>query len=140
MESTVWYRRHKVMYPLVAVAGILIGCASAGGSDTGSEAAPQALASMSAPSAVTSTVTRTVAAPAVTKTPTRATTTRTVTRTVAARPQATAAPLARGGDSGGTAYYANCSAARAAGAAPLRQGEPGYRQGLDRDGDGVACE
>lgn len=38
------------------------------------------------------------------------------------------------------AYYANCSAARAAGAAPLTVGEPGYRSGLDRDGDGVACE
>jgi hypothetical protein len=37
-------------------------------------------------------------------------------------------------------YYANCSAARAAGAAPLYAGEPGYRSRLDRDGDGVACE
>ena len=37
-------------------------------------------------------------------------------------------------------YYANCSAARAAGAAPIHVGEPGYRSGLDRDGDGVACE
>ncbi|WP_246136079.1 excalibur calcium-binding domain-containing protein [Knoellia locipacati] len=39
-----------------------------------------------------------------------------------------------------TAYYANCAAARAAGAAPLYRGEPGYRSGLDRDNDGVACE
>ncbi|MFD7652730.1 thermonuclease family protein [Actinosynnema sp. NPDC059797] len=38
------------------------------------------------------------------------------------------------------AYYANCAAARAAGAAPLYAGQPGYRPGLDRDGDGVACE
>ena len=37
-------------------------------------------------------------------------------------------------------YYPNCKAARAAGAAPLYQGEPGYRSGLDRDGDGIACE
>lgn len=37
-------------------------------------------------------------------------------------------------------FYANCSAARAAGAAPLRVGDPGYRTGLDRDKDGVACE
>jgi hypothetical protein len=37
-------------------------------------------------------------------------------------------------------YYANCTAARAAGAAPLYRGDPGYRSGLDRDGDGVACE
>lgn len=37
-------------------------------------------------------------------------------------------------------YYANCTAARAAGAAPVRRGDPGYRAGLDRDGDGVGCE
>jgi hypothetical protein len=39
-----------------------------------------------------------------------------------------------------SAYYANCAAARAAGAAPIRVGEPGYSRKLDRDGDGVACE
>ncbi|MFJ6156671.1 DUF1524 domain-containing protein [Pseudarthrobacter sp. NPDC092200] len=38
------------------------------------------------------------------------------------------------------AYYANCAAARAAGAAPLFTGQAGYRAGLDRDSDGVACE
>jgi len=37
-------------------------------------------------------------------------------------------------------YYANCSEARAAGAAPIRRGEPGYRSALDRDNDGIACE
>lgn len=41
---------------------------------------------------------------------------------------------------GGSAYYRNCTAARAAGAAPLYRGAPGYRSALDRDGDGVACE
>lgn len=40
----------------------------------------------------------------------------------------------------GSAYYANCSAARAAGVAPILRGEPGYARKLDRDGDGVACE
>ena len=39
-----------------------------------------------------------------------------------------------------SAYYANCSAARAAGVTPLYRGDAGYRAGLDRDGDGVACE
>lgn len=38
------------------------------------------------------------------------------------------------------AYYANCAAARAAGAAPLYAGSPGYSSKLDRDGDGIACE
>jgi hypothetical protein len=37
-------------------------------------------------------------------------------------------------------YYRNCTAARAAGAAPIYFGEPGYRPALDRDRDGVACE
>lgn len=37
-------------------------------------------------------------------------------------------------------YYANCAAVRAAGQAPLLRGEPGYRSGLDRDNDGIACE
>jgi hypothetical protein len=37
-------------------------------------------------------------------------------------------------------YFANCSAARAAGAAPVRRGDPGYARHLDRDGDGVGCE
>ncbi len=42
--------------------------------------------------------------------------------------------------SAGSAYYPNCASARAVGAAPIRVGEPGYRAGLDRDRDGVACE
>lgn len=37
-------------------------------------------------------------------------------------------------------FYANCAAVRAAGKAPLRRGQPGYRSKLDADGDGVACE
>lgn len=39
-----------------------------------------------------------------------------------------------------SAYYSSCAEAKAAGAAPLYQGAPGYRSGLDKDGDGVACE
>jgi hypothetical protein len=37
-------------------------------------------------------------------------------------------------------YYANCAAVRAAGAAPIYRGDPGYSRKLDRDGDGVGCE
>ena len=36
--------------------------------------------------------------------------------------------------------YANCTAVRAAGAAPIHVGQPGYSRTLDRDGDGVGCE
>jgi hypothetical protein len=68
-------------------------------------------------------------APATTVPATPKPTTATTAQTV---PKTTAPPVA--------AYYANCAAARAAGAAPLYRGEPGYRSALDRDGDGVACE
>jgi len=39
-----------------------------------------------------------------------------------------------------SAYYPDCAAAEAAGAAPISRGRPGYRPELDRDGDGVACD
>jgi len=42
---------------------------------------------------------------------------------------------------GGTvAPYENCDAVRAAGAAPIRDGDPGFSASLDGDGDGFACE
>ncbi|MGH3571507.1 MAG: excalibur calcium-binding domain-containing protein [Pseudonocardiaceae bacterium] len=48
--------------------------------------------------------------------------------------------MSSAGSTSGSPYYANCAAARAAGVAPLHKGDPGYRSGLDRDGDGIACE
>jgi len=53
-----------------------------------------------------------------------------------ATPRATAKPAAEPAN----VTYANCDAVRAAGAAPIRIGEPGYSTKLDRDGDGVGCE
>ena len=41
---------------------------------------------------------------------------------------------------GGAGGFRNCSAARAAGVAPVRRGDLGYAPHLDRDGDGVGCE
>ncbi|MHA7209701.1 GmrSD restriction endonuclease domain-containing protein [Arthrobacter sp. MDT1-65] len=38
------------------------------------------------------------------------------------------------------ASYANCSAVRAAGAAPIYAGTPGFEAKFDGDGDGVGCE
>lgn len=58
-------------------------------------------------------------------------------------PQPVPTPGTGSGSGGATdsgVYYENCAAVRAAGKAPLYQGQPGYRPGLDRDGDGVACE
>lgn len=45
-----------------------------------------------------------------------------------------------GSDDSSSVYYANCSEARAAGAAPIHCGEPGYASRLDRDGDGIGCD
>lgn len=47
-------------------------------------------------------------------------------------------PQAALGSFGGT--FRNCTEARAAGAAPVLRGTPGYGPHLDRDGDGVGCE
>src|SRR3546814_4470835 len=37
-------------------------------------------------------------------------------------------------------YWSRCDDARAVGAAPIYRDEPGYREGLDADNDGIACE
>lgn len=57
---------------------------------------------------------------------------------VAAIPEPTPAPVLAPAPA--ATYYQNCTAVRAAGAAPLYAGSPGYSSKLDRDGDGVACE
>lgn len=36
--------------------------------------------------------------------------------------------------------YSGCNEVRAAGKAPLLAGQPGYREDMDGDGDGIACE
>jgi hypothetical protein len=58
--------------------------------------------------------------------------------TVQAPPPAYTPPAPDPGPTG--VYYKNCAAARAAGAAPIHIGEPGYRSALDADHDGIACE
>ncbi|MEU3775551.1 excalibur calcium-binding domain-containing protein [Streptomyces sp. NPDC032472] len=48
-----------------------------------------------------------------------------------------------GGSTGGgssSVSFKSCAEARAAGAAPMRRGEPGYSRSLDRDNDGIACD
>lgn len=37
-------------------------------------------------------------------------------------------------------HWHGCNDARAAGTAPIYRGEPGYREGMDGDSDGIACE
>lgn len=60
-------------------------------------------------------------------------------------PAVRAPPTSQGGQarpqgltSGGV--FRNCTEARAAGAAPVMRGDPGFGQHLDRDNDGIGCE
>ena len=50
------------------------------------------------------------------------------------------APIRKQSLMGSGGAFPNCTAARAAGAAPVRVGDPGYGRHLDRDGDGIGCE
>ena len=50
------------------------------------------------------------------------------------------AQAARAVSSNSRREFANCAQRRAAGAAPVRAGDPGYGRHLDRDGDGIGCE
>ena len=45
-----------------------------------------------------------------------------------------------GGSGEGSVHYPGCNVVRAAGKAPLYEGDPGYRIEMDGDGDGIACE
>ena len=51
-----------------------------------------------------------------------------------------AAPVAPAVPAAPAAPFANCTAARAAGAAPVYRGTPGYGTHLDRDRDGIGCD
>jgi hypothetical protein len=57
----------------------------------------------------------------------------------ATAPAANLAPVPKPKSSNGRAFR-NCSEAHAAGAAPVRRGDPGHAPHLDRDNDGVGCE
>ncbi|WP_399467096.1 excalibur calcium-binding domain-containing protein [Streptomyces venezuelae] len=62
------------------------------------------------------------------------------TRTRAPEPEPTEDAGDGSSGGGGSVSYRNCAAVRAAGAAPIHAGDPGYGRHLDRDGDGVGCE
>ena len=137
----------KTITAAVVVAILAIGgaCSATGRSDE-----PRAL---SAPVTVTVTVPvfpspTAVSLPAPTPAPTTAAP---ATTAPATRPPVTTAPAARPvplvdpdpdvaaprqQPAAAPVYYKNCAAVQAAGAAPIRRGDPGYRAALDRDGDG----
>lgn len=129
-------RRPKFWIAMTLTALVASSCgivAGASGDDGPKETEP----------AVTATVTTTAKPrPAATVTETskaRPAPTITITITVTKTAQAGSQndSTASGSDS---VYYPNCSAVRAAGAAPIHEGDPGYSLDLDRDGDGTACE
>ncbi len=104
---------------------------------------------------VPTTVSSTLVAPTTIRVPTTVTVTSTMTETVTDPPNApdapdvpaTPAPESEVGAPRGLVQqpatqgrFANCTEAKAAGAAPVYRGAPGYSERLDRDGDGVGCE
>jgi len=100
----------------------------------GVEEHPQFLAELQALAPVATTTTSST-----TTTTTSTTTTTTTTAPPPPPPPTTAAPAPPPPPAPST-QYSNCTEARAAGAAPLYRGDPGYGSHLDRDDDGVACE
>ncbi|MDO5083748.1 MAG: excalibur calcium-binding domain-containing protein [Arachnia propionica] len=140
----------------IGVAAGLVGVAvGAGGGGTGAQGtsavpeprtvvstAPGATVTTTATATATTTVTATPEpAPVVTVT---ATETSVVTETVTAAPQGLVDTNQGGAGErkqrDSDVHYASCKEAKAAGAAPLYRGQPGYRSKLDGDNDGVACE
>ncbi|MBB1254025.1 excalibur calcium-binding domain-containing protein [Streptomyces alkaliterrae] len=141
------YRMKRIWAGGVGLLLIGSGCGALGAEDNKDTAPAAATASPAVTVTTTATATATATAkpkPAVTVTekPKPAPTV-TVTATVRVTEPARAGDggtTASGGGGGGAVYYRNCDAARAAGAAPVYRGQPGYGPHLDRDGDGVGCE
>jgi hypothetical protein len=128
VRATAIYRAMLWLFIVaVAAAGLFLALAdhrTGSGSDTSVTTRPSTGASEPATAPSTDTLATT---PPVTAPP--------AARPTTTAPVATVAPpAARGGE------YANCSAARAGGAAPVFAGDPGYGRHLDRDGDGIGCE
>ena len=119
---------------LLVLIGLFLPAACSGEDDEDSDAGPTTTTTTAATTTSEATTT-TAAAPPTTAAPVTTEAPPPPPITEAPRPAVTAAPSAPSG-----ATYANCSEAKAAGAAPLSRGEPGYSSKLDRDGDGVACE
>jgi len=137
---------------VVAVVAVFALAGQCGGDDEGRAVSG---APATAPTTTPAPIRPAAAAPVVTSAP-RPTTTRPVPTTTRPAPTTTPAPkpkpqpepapqraVAVDDDedgAGSSVYFKDCSAARAAGAAPVRRGDPGYASRLDRDGDGVGCE
>jgi hypothetical protein len=140
-------RKHLVGYPLTALAALVAGLMP-GGSGSGAEASEtrDVAAPVSQPArTVTVTVAPTGETGARAGAPEQTTTKRRLspgptTAPAERRAAASPTPEAAGVLAPADAAFEDCAAARAAGAAPLKVGDPGYRSALDKDKDGTACE
>jgi uncharacterized membrane protein len=113
----------------------VLGVACQKNSDTKNGTVNTSSSTTSTTEAPSTTATTAKAAPSTTATTAKATTTTTVraATTTTTRPALTTTTAK-------TVSYANCTAVKNAGKAPLYAGQPGYSTDLDRDRDGVACE
>lgn len=151
--SRLWRERRGLsIVGLMLAALVAIGAigAIAGDDDKFTKLKTGPTTSIGAPAALVETVPTTALAtsttattPATTST-TVVSTTRAPATTAATTPSATSPPTTAATVTTppptSAVFYANCTAARAAGAAPLLRGQPGYRSALDADNDGIACE
>jgi hypothetical protein len=162
-QGEVFVHRRTLQLSLVPAASLaVLALAGCGGTADAADTPPAPVTVTVTQSTVrTTTTTATPPATTITSTMTQAPVTSTVTTTSTAAagvgagagagagadvdvqaPQADPAPAPQPlvASPPSSSYFKNCSEAKAAGAAPLYAGEPGYRSALDRDNDGVACE
>jgi Na+-transporting methylmalonyl-CoA/oxaloacetate decarboxylase gamma subunit len=144
-----------LLLALIVVAVAAFGSGDGGGAElAGSTSPPVTEPPATGPTVAPSTDTSersTTTASTTTTAPTTTTTAPTTTTTAPTAPTATpstppSSPARTGNTQPSTTeppqnrvYYRNCGEVWRDGTAPLRQGEPGYRSELDRNGDGVAC-
>ncbi|OPC77714.1 hypothetical protein B4N89_36070 [Embleya scabrispora] len=130
-------RRHIVSAVAAVWFVVLLVAGTSGGSDDKDADTP------SAPAAVVSTTPTTPAGSAPPTTPTpqdkSSAPTGTSPRTTEPAVPATTKPSPATSRPAAVSYR-NCAQVKAAGAAPIHRGDPGYGPHLDKDGDGTACE
>ncbi len=147
--KTAWYKTRWGVAAFAGVVGIVLGNGMAGNNKEYA-AVPASYTTVSVtPAPVVETIMATVTETATATETATVTATETIAVTETAQPAASVPATeeqkeSTGGDGSAdpreSAYYSSCKEAKKAGAAPLRVGDPGYRAGLDRDGDGIACE
>lgn len=146
--KTAWYKTRWGAAAMAGVVGIGLGNGMAGNNKEHA-AVPASYTTVSVtPSPVVETVMATVTETAIATETATVTATETVAVTETAQPafapategQAKSTSSEGKANRQGSFQYSSCKEAKEAGAAPLREGDPGYSSKLDRDGDGIACE